>query len=214
MRYLQTHSIFYVLVLISFSFNCKGKYKADFFNRHASDKESMPNEVIQNLKILQGESIADIGSGGGYFAFRFSKEVGANGKVYAVDTDEKLLSYIKNEAEKEKLSNIEFVLAKENDPNLKEKSINLIFIRNVYHHLPSPEKYFCNLKKALMKNGRIAVIDYRKTNFYSFTTLFNHYTDPDKIKDNLVKCGLKRVEFFEFLPKQSFQIFKATEEKE
>jgi precorrin-6B methylase 2 len=62
------------------------EFKLKMLNKRASSTESMPDKVIINLDIHKGDIIGDIGTGGGYFTFEFSKVVGKNGKVYAVDT--------------------------------------------------------------------------------------------------------------------------------
>src|ERR1044072_4957992 len=49
------------------------------------DAYQKPHEVLAALNLKPGEVIADIGAGSGYFTFRLSHSVGANGKVYAVD---------------------------------------------------------------------------------------------------------------------------------
>jgi arsenite methyltransferase len=47
------------------------KLNAKMFNKKASNPKNKPDEIINNLKILPGQHIADKGSGGGYFSFRF-----------------------------------------------------------------------------------------------------------------------------------------------
>lgn len=51
------------------------------------DSYQKPNEVISALGSLQGERIADIGSGSGYFSLQFALHVGAGVQVYAVDAN-------------------------------------------------------------------------------------------------------------------------------
>ena len=58
------------------------KIDAKMFNTKASNPKNKSDEIIKNLKILPGQNIADIGSGGGYFSFRFAELVGKEGKVY------------------------------------------------------------------------------------------------------------------------------------
>ncbi|KYC46606.1 MAG: hypothetical protein AMQ74_01784 [Candidatus Methanofastidiosum methylothiophilum] len=43
-----------------------GNLKAEMFNRKASNPKSKPYEVIEILSIKKGESILDLGSGGGF----------------------------------------------------------------------------------------------------------------------------------------------------
>jgi len=61
------------------------RYMLKMFNRRAGAEESRPKEIIDRLDIRSGESIADVGSGGGYYAYQFAEKVGDQGRVYAVD---------------------------------------------------------------------------------------------------------------------------------
>ena len=62
--------------------------KARMFNKEASNPKNKPDEVLNVLKLRQGQVIADIGAGGGYFSLRFAEIVGENGRVFAVDTNQ------------------------------------------------------------------------------------------------------------------------------
>ncbi len=97
-------------------------------------------KVLQNLEISIGDHIADIGSGGGYFTFEMAKRTRPDGKAFAVDTNEKLLARIKKIAEKNRLSNIETVSGSEDNCRLQRESCDLVFMRNVFHHIKNSMK--------------------------------------------------------------------------
>ncbi len=54
-------------------------------NKEASSAKSKPAEIIAGLNIREGDIIADIGSGGGYFTLAFAGKAGKTGRIYAVD---------------------------------------------------------------------------------------------------------------------------------
>jgi ubiquinone/menaquinone biosynthesis C-methylase UbiE len=127
-----------------------GRYsKARMFNRKAGRKTSKADEILKSLGIQPGQVIADIGAGGGFFSFLFSYAVGESGKVYAVDTNRDFLEYIDKQAREMKRANIEIVRATEQSVPLPEHSIDLVFIRNVYHHLTNRTGYFIKIKELL-----------------------------------------------------------------
>lgn len=70
------------------------------FNELAADPKYKPDEIISALDLQPGEKIADLGAGGGDYTFRFASLVGSEGKVYAVDVNEKYLKYIEEQAAK------------------------------------------------------------------------------------------------------------------
>lgn len=188
--------------------SAKGSFFLRMLNKRASAPEGKPGEVIESLDIQAGETIADIGSGGGYFSFRFSREVGEKGKVFAVDTNQKYLDYIESQAAQEGINNVTTVLMAGSKVSLPGNSINIIFTRNAFHHIPEPAVYFKDLQGCLKPGGRIAVIDYKKTGGFSFLALFKHYTPQEKIVSEMEKAGYRQVESFDFLPEQSFMVFK------
>ena len=57
--------------------------------RTQRDTWQRPVRVMEDLGIRPGSAVADVGAGGGYFTFRLAARVGAKGKVYAQDLDEK-----------------------------------------------------------------------------------------------------------------------------
>jgi len=116
------------------------------FNKRASSEKFKPKEIIASLNIKPGDIIADVGSGGGYYAFEFAKKTRPNGEIYALDTNQELLDYINSEIQTHGITNVHTVLTKNDDLGLAENSIDLMFLRNVYHHLPEPIKYFGRIK--------------------------------------------------------------------
>jgi arsenite methyltransferase len=182
-------------------------WKIRQLNKRASAEKFKPQQVIASLGIKPGDIIADIGSGGGYYAFEFAKRIGETGKVYALDTVEKFLDFIKAEIKKQTQTNIETVLIKNGEIALPENSIDLIFLRNVFHHLPEPIKYFAQLKKYLNLHGRIAIIEYNKSRFHLFLR-GKHFTSEAEVVNTMTRCGYIISNKFDFLPEQPFVIFK------
>ena len=69
-------------------------------NDPARDEWQQPDAVVQALKIRPGDVIWDLGAGGGYFTFPLAQATGPTGRVYAIDTDEDSLRFIRQEGAK------------------------------------------------------------------------------------------------------------------
>lgn len=178
------------------------------FNKKASNPKNKPDEIIKNLKILPGQHIADIGSGGGYFSFRFATLVGKEGKVYSIDTNKELLEFISNNAKQLERSNIITILTTEENITLPEGKIDLIFMRNVYHHIRNRIDYVKKLKEILKSDGKLAIIEYKKRDrLFGFHRPSGHYVIPEVIIKEMVTAGYQVEEQHFFLPEQSFTIF-------
>lgn len=161
------------------------------------------SQVIQKLELKNGDIIGDIGSGGGFFTFQFSKAVGADGKVFAVDTNQELLSHINKISKRNEIYNIETALSKENACPLLDKSCNFIFIRNVFHHIINQADYFKKIKNCLNTRGKIVIVEWLPG-----AILSGHCTEETKIKEIMMEAGFKHLKSFDFLKKQSFNIFE------
>jgi arsenite methyltransferase len=190
-----------------------GRYsKAKMFNRKAGRKKSKADEILTRLHLQPEQTIADIGSGGGFFTFLFSYAVGGKGMVYAVDTNKDFLDYIEKQVREKERTNIQTVLATEESIPLPKHIIDLVFVRNVYHHLTNRTQYFTMVKELLRQQGRVAIIEYnRNGSRWSFHCRCGHNVPKEIIIGEMTEVGYTVSASFDFLPIQSFIIFTASQ---
>jgi len=181
--------------------------RAALMNRRARQPRFKATEVVAALALREGAVVADIGAGGGYFSMLLARAVGPTGRVYAVDTNPKVLAYVDEQAEDHQLRNVETVLVTSEGVNLPAAGCDLIFARNVFHHLNEPVAYFRDLRAYLKPEGEVAVIDYKKRSLFSFVTLMGHYVEEELIRSTLADAGYVLARRFDFLPDQSFHVF-------
>jgi arsenite methyltransferase len=182
--------------------------KAKMFNRKASWKQSRADEILKTLNIQPGQTIVDIGSGGGFFTLLFSHLVGDKGTIFAVDINEDFLEYINSQAAENGLTNIKTVLVTEELIHIPQHSVDLIFVRNVYHHLQNRIQYFTKVKQLLSRSARISIIEYsRYGSIFSFHRRSGHNVPQEIIVEEMNKAGYTVSASFNFLPVQSFTIF-------
>jgi arsenite methyltransferase len=196
----------FLLIAICLTANACTEAVYRSMNDPARDEWQQPQAVIQSLKIDPGARIADLGAGGGYFTFPLADATGPKGRVYAVDIEKESLRFIQEEgAQRGGLpSNIQLVLASPEKAGLPEKSIDLIFTCNTYHHLPNRPAYMKSLAEYLRQDGRIAIIDFKPS---GWLWLFGHATAKETVREEMTSAGYRLLEEFEYLPKQHFQIF-------
>jgi ubiquinone/menaquinone biosynthesis C-methylase UbiE len=169
------------------------------------DSWQQPVRVIESLAIAPGARVADLGAGGGYFTWHLAAAVGESGRVYAIDVDADMTSHIEEESRKEGHPNVRAVLAEFDDPLIPEGGVDLIFTCNTYHHLEDREAYFRRAAKHLRPGGRLAVIELNGQGW--FQRLFPHFTAPEAIRAEMEGAGYQRVAAFDYLERQSFQVF-------
>ena len=181
--------------------------KTRLFNRKASSAKSRSKEIITALSLKPGQKIADLGSGGGYFSLLFARSVGREGKVYAIDTNKELLNFVKSSSENNCFQNLVTINTENNRfPHINEK-LDLIFLRNVYHHLPNREIYFRDRAKSLNPEAKIAIIDYNGRSKWNSYRLFCHSVPKQTIIKEMNAAGYHLLEDHTFLSEQSFLIF-------
>ncbi len=165
-----------------------------------------PDKVVDYLLVKQGDSVADIGAGTGYFTAFFSRKTGDRGKVYAVDVEKSMLDYVKVRAEKEGLHNITEVLSKPDDPLLPKSSMDLIFICYTYFNLENKVNYLKSLREDLKTGGRLAIIEERLDSARDKPPLHKR-TPKERVLQDALSAGFKLEAELFFLPYQYFLVF-------
>src|SRR5919198_5005605 len=126
--------------------------KRFFYEGFRRDEWQRPERVIAALGVAPGIVIADLGSGTGYFTLRFARAVGPSGRVFAVDTDAQLLAAIADEATAHGLANVATIEGSDSELDLP-RAVDVIFLSNVYHHLPRQRTYFATARSQLAPGG-------------------------------------------------------------
>jgi ubiquinone/menaquinone biosynthesis C-methylase UbiE len=133
----------------------------------ASDRDGRqkPQELVDAMSLKPGQTVVDLGTGVGYMLPYLSKAVGPSGKVIAADIFDDFLSQARATAKKNSLSNVDFVLGTDRDPNLPTNSADVVFTLDAYHHFDFPEKTLAGVAKALRPGGRFVLVDFYKSGF-------------------------------------------------
>jgi arsenite methyltransferase len=172
----------------------------------ARDAYQKPEEVIRALELKPGETIADIGSGSGYFTLRLAKALGDAGQVYAVDIDPDLIRHLNRRVRDAGLRNVHTVLAEPDDPLLPDRSIDRFVIVDTWHHIDNQERYLALLKKLLKPGGQIVMIDYQKRDLPVGPPVAMKIARVDLVRQ-MVENGFRLVKEHTFLPYQYFLVF-------
>ncbi len=138
-----------------------GHQAADWLERPEREKEEQPAKLIDALKVKQGEVIADIGAGSGYYSFRLSKLVGDKGKILAVDIQPEMLAIIRKKMKEQKVTNIDPIQGTEKDPKLPAGAVDTILMVDVYHEFDFPFEMTKAMVQALKPGGRLVFVEFR-----------------------------------------------------
>jgi protein-L-isoaspartate O-methyltransferase len=134
---------------------------AAWLDRPEREAEEAPSKAIAALNIRPGAVVADVGAGSGYYTARLARAVGPTGKVVATDLQPGMLDIIRSKVARDRLTNVEVVQGRADDPVLPAAAFDLILMVDVYHELASPQLFVRKLKEALKPDGRLVLIEFR-----------------------------------------------------
>ena len=173
------------------------------------DAWQKPHDVIDALVLRPGEQIADIGAGSGYFALRFARHVGPDGRVLAIDVSREMLAHLEAQVKAAGLTNVETKLVPPDDPQLPDASLDRAFICDVWHHVDDQAGYLEKLKRALRPSGQIVMVDFHKRELPVGPPVSMKIAREDLIAQ-LERHGFRLAREHTFLPYQYFLVFELT----
>lgn len=170
------------------------------------------SDIIDNLGFKPGEKIADIGSGSGFFTYRFSNIVGNSGKVYAVELKDEHLQTLQNFLDSEKITNVQTLKGQEDVIELPEQ-VDKMFMCSLYHVMygviPDNDRdtYLKSLVKCLKQDGELIIVDNGPVDD---ETLPYHgpYISPKLIEYQLSYYGFELVDYKQIIPQRYMLKFR------
>lgn len=134
----------------------------DIFERDGREVYDRRHDILEALAIEPGMTVADIGAGTGLFTRLFAREVGPEGRVYAVDITATFVDNVVRRAGEQGLDNVTGIINTPRDVLLPEAAVDLAFISDTYHHFEYPISTMRSLHRALKPGGEVVVIDFKR----------------------------------------------------
>jgi arsenite methyltransferase len=119
------------------------------------------DKVIENARIVTGDTLLDVGTGDGLIGFGAMDKVGADGQVVFSDISQELLGVCKAYAtESGLLDRCEFLKAGATDLSmLGNESVDVVTTRSVIIYVQDKQKAFDEFFRILKPGGRVSIFE-------------------------------------------------------
>ncbi|MFK7739803.1 MAG: class I SAM-dependent methyltransferase [Planctomycetota bacterium] len=151
--------------------------------------------IARAVGLSQGDAVADVGAGTGLFLDFFAKDVGPDGRVYAVEISPEFVKRLRERVDQRGLRQVEVVPCSERDCGLEAGCVDAVFACDTYHHFEYPSATLASIHRALRPDGTFVIVDFERIPGVTRDWLMDHVRcGKSTVVAEVEAAGFERVE--------------------
>jgi SAM-dependent methyltransferase len=123
-------------------------------------EQAEAGRLARVVTLRPGQTVAEIGAGTSRFTAAMARIVGNSGRVFSSELNPERRPEIADRVAADGLRNVTVLEATANATNLPDANCDVVFPRNVYHHVQEPERFAASVARAIKPGGVAVVIDF------------------------------------------------------
>jgi ubiquinone/menaquinone biosynthesis C-methylase UbiE len=152
-----------------------------------------PASIVAQMSLQNGQIVADLGCGSGFYAVPAGQRVGSTGMVYAVDVQEAKLVATQSAARQNGLKNITVLQADLDKPllDIAESSCDAVLLASIIHEIESRDMLLKNAYRILKTGGKLAAVEWKKE-ATPIGPEISRRLSVEELEQLLTKAGLRK----------------------
>lgn len=170
-----------------------------------------PTKTLNYMGLKDGDIVADIGCGNGWYSLQVAERIGPRGVVLSVDVQQGMLDQLIERKAEADVKNVHPILGEFEDPMLPPGKVDWILLVDAYHEFSNPEAMLARMKESLAPGGRVMLLEYRAEQdpaTIAFPIPRDHKMSVEEVMREWEPAGFELVTLAEFLPAQHSFVFK------